>query len=280
MSGDDGLPGGVWRIDDEVREEMRVARIEEALRLEQWDAAVVEAEELLDESPSHPDGLFLLGEALLHVADFELARRCYEQRLALHGAHVESMLGIAVAAFQSCDVDTATAMAQDVVQRAPDLAEAHFYLGLSLEHQPGRATEAWNALAAANQLAPDRFPLPRPLDEEGWRRVIYRALQALHPLLQRFYVGMDFRLEDLPSLEELRAHDIPLPPTVAAMYVGTPPAVSAEDTAIERPVAMRLFTRNLGRSLDEDHLVDQLGLALHDEALHWLGMTEQDLVEE
>lgn len=277
---DDGLPDGVWRLDDETRQGMRVSRIREALAEEAYDLAVTEAEELLDEVPAHAEGLFLLGEALLHLADFEIARMCYERRIEVDGGDTSTWLGLAIAAFQSCDLDTAVQHAQRVVQAAPDNAEAHYYLGLGLERMPGRATDAMAHLTAAMQLEPDRFPLPMQLDADDWRRVVYGALNTLHPQLQRFYVGMDFRLEDLPPLEELRANDPPLPPMVGAMYVGDPPALQGDAPATERPEAMRLFTRNLGRSPTEDDLVDQLGMALHDEAVHWLGLTPEDLEQD
>ena len=272
---DDELPGGVWRVDERVKEDMRLDRIRQALDAEAWEVAAIEAEELLDESPTHPEGLFLLGEALLQLGDFELGRLTYQQRVDLDGGDLGSLIGLGITAFQTCDLQVAIETAREVIRLQPDIAEAHYYLGLALEFTRGRAHEAMSALTAAMQLDPERFPLPMQLDEEGWRRVIYGALSILHPRLQRFYVGMDFRLEDLPKLAELRAHEPPLPPTIGVMYEGEPP--DPDDADGRRPVAMRLFTRNLGRSPTEEIMIDQLAVGLHDEAVHWLGLNPHEL---
>ena len=272
---DDELPGGVWRVDEATRSDMRLTRIRRALDEGAWERAVVEAEELLDEEPSHPQGLFLLGEALLELADFELARLCYQQRVDLDGGDPASLLGLAISAFQSCDLDVAIETAREVVRRDPGNAEAHYYLGLALERLPGRGSEAMGALSAAAQLEPARYPLPMQLDLESWKEAIHSALDVLPTRLQLFYDGLDFRLEDLPDLEELRAHDPPVPPTVGAMYVGEPP----EEAGTGQPSAIRLFLRNLGRSPTPEDLVEQLAAALTDEALHWLGLPPEALDE-
>ena len=269
-------PAACGRIDDATREDLRLSRIRRALDQGAWELAAVEAEELLEESPRHPEGLFLLGEALLEVGDFDLALLCYQQRVALDGGDMPSWLGLAISAFQNCDFQLAIATARKVIQEEPGNAEAHYYLGLALERIPGHAVESISALTAAMQLDPLRYPLPMQLDRDGWRQVIYSALDLLHPRLQHFYSGMDFRLEDLPNLTELQRTHPPLPPTIGAMYVGEPP----EEPNTGRPSAMRLFLRNLGRSLSEEQLVEQLGTALQEEALHWLALSPEDLDEE
>ncbi|MBX2798106.1 MAG: tetratricopeptide repeat protein [Myxococcales bacterium] len=271
---DDELPGGVWRVDADTQQSLRLERIRTALDDGAWEEAALEAEELLDEAPQHPEGLFLLGEALLELADFELARACYEQRVRLDGGDSPSLLGLAISAFQSCDLPVAVETAREVVRRQPDNAEAHYYLGLALERQPGRMTEALTELSAAAQLDPDLFPLPMQLRDKDWEEVVGAAVMRLHPRLQTFYKAIHFRLEDLPAVQELRDHDPPLPPTIGAMYVGQPPD---GDPWHELPSAVRLFARNLGRASTPEDLVGQLSRALQEEALDWLGLSLEEL---
>ncbi len=271
---DDELPGGVWRVDATTREGLRLDRIRQAMDQGAWEVAAVEAEELLEEAPEHGEALFLLGEALLELADYELARVCYEQRLALDDDDLAARLGLAIATFLGCDLDAAIPLLEEMVRREPQSAEAHHYLGLALERVPGRGTEALSALAAASQLDPARFPLPMQLDPSGWEQLVRDALESLHPALQLFWSGVEFLLQDLPPLDELRDHVPPLPPTVGAMYVGEPPEEPYEGDLSEapRPDGMRLFMRNLGRAPSRARLVEQLGVALEEEALHWLGL--------
>ena len=236
----------------------------------------MEAEELLDDAPEHPEGLFLLGEALLELADFSMARMCYEQRVGLDGGDAASLLGLAIAAFQGCDLAMAVEASREVVRLQPDNAEGHYYLGLALERIEGRATESLAELSAASHLDPDRFPLPMQLGEEDWEQLVGAAVMQLHPRLQTFYQQIQFRLEDLPELSELKRHDPPLPPTIGAMYLGHPP--DAADPWVHRPDAIRLFARNLGRAPSPDDLVTQLSHALQEEALDWLGMAPRRVV--
>ncbi|HHO50553.1 MAG TPA: tetratricopeptide repeat protein [Deltaproteobacteria bacterium] len=272
---DDELPGGVWRIAPDIREGLRLERIRGALEEGAWEVAVLEAEELLDEEPRHPEALFLLGEALLELADFELARLCYEQRVRLDGGDLPSLLGLAIAAFQGCDLLIATETAREVVRRQPDNAEAHYYLGLALERLPGRTGEALTELTAAARLEPDRFPLPMQLADGDWQQLVGAAVVRLHPRLQVFFAQIQFHLEDLPTVDELQDHDPPLPPTIGAMYVGRPP--DASDPWQQRPQAIRLFARNLGRAPTTEELVAQLSHALQEEALDWLGLSLEEL---
>jgi len=272
---DDELSGGPWRIHTDTRTGLRLERIRGAMSDGEWGTAIVEAEELLDEAPQHPEALFLLAEALLEEGDFELARTAYEQRVRLSGDHTPSLLGLAITAFQTCMLTTAVETAREVVRREPGNAEAHYYLGLALERLPGHGTEGLMSLSAAANLEPERFPLPMQLGEDEWQELVTAAVIRLHPRLREFYTQVQFRLEDLPSLDELRTHDPPLPPTLGALYTGTPPN---EQSGWEQlPQTVRLFARNLGRAPSPDDLITQLSLALQEEALEWVGASIEDL---
>jgi tetratricopeptide (TPR) repeat protein len=274
---DDELPGGIWRIDAETRAGLRLKRVRAAIDHGEWEAAILEAEELLDEEPRHPEALFLLGEALLETADFELARAAYEQRVRLDGGDTPALLGLAIASFQTCDLPRAIENAREVARRTPDNAEAHYYLGLALERLPGRAAEALTSLSAASHLDPERFPLPMQLDDEDWQHLVGAAVMRLHPRLRAFYSELQFRLEDLPSLVELQSHEPPLPPTIGALYKGEPPDLDTEDPWEHRPEAIRLFARNLARAPSTESLLERLTHALQEEALDWLGVSLDDL---
>lgn len=272
---DDELPGGAWRLDPDLSQDLRLRRVRKALDEGEFDAAVHEAEELLDEAPNHPEALFLLGEALLELADYELALTAFQQRVGLDGGDPASLLGLGIAAFQTCDLPLATETLREVIRVEPDQAEAHYYLGLALERTPGHSREALNELMAAFQLSPARFPLPRDLTHADWQELVAGAVARLPESLHAFYSNLPFAIDDLPDIDELRAHDPPLPPTIAALHVGEPPEDG--DPWTDRPESIRLFARNLARAPTPEDLIDQLRQALLDEALHWLGIALEEL---
>lgn len=267
---DDVPAGGAWQIDPETRAAMRLDRLRTAFGRRDWGDAILEAEELLDEQPDQAEALFLLGEALLELGDWELARAAYDHRVALDGGDAASLVGLAVAALHLCDLPEAAEAAREAVRRDPANAEAHHTLGLALERMPGRQGEALAEQISASHLDPERYPLPITLKHPQWEEAIGAALQRLHPRLRDFYARVPFRIEDLPDLTELRAADPPLSPTVVALYTGSPPEEG--DPFALRPEAIRLFSRNLSRAGSVDAVVDELEVALRDEALDWVGL--------
>jgi len=57
---DDEVPSA-WSIDGDTRTALRIDQIRKALDMGDYNQAVIEVEELLDEEPEHLEGLFLLG---------------------------------------------------------------------------------------------------------------------------------------------------------------------------------------------------------------------------
>lgn len=272
---DDGPAGGAWQIDPDTRRRLRLDRVRAAFERGDWDEVVLEAEELLDEEPDHTEALFLLGEALLELGDWEVAREVYDHRVGLDGVDAPALVGLAVASLHLCDLPAAAEAAREAVRLDPGHAEGHHTLGLALERMPGRQGEALAEFSAAAHLEPERYPLPITLRHPDWELAIGSALERLHPRLRTFYEQVPFRIEELPDLAELRSADPPLSPTVVALYAGDPP--DDEDPFDRRPDAMRLFARNLGRAGSLDGVVEDLAGALRDEALDWLGVDPSEL---
>lgn len=273
---DDGLAQGAWRIDADTRTAMRLDRVRAASRDCAWRDVILEAEELLDEVPDHPEALGLLGEALLEVSDWELADQVFDHRLSLDGGDPDALSGRAASAFHLADLSTATECAREAIRRDPGNARGHYHLGLALERIPGRGGDAATELMAAAQLDPARFPLPVVVKHAEWEGLIGRAVAQLPGRLQAFYRNVAFRVEDLPDLDELLDHTPPLSPGVGALYVGRPPDAPFD----QPPTAIRLFARNLCRSGSTDAAVVELVHALREEALDWLGLDLESLEAE
>jgi tetratricopeptide (TPR) repeat protein len=279
---DDALAQGAWQIDPDTRLLLRLDQVRTAMRDGAWREVILEAEELLDESPHHPEALFLLGEALLEIGDWVLAREVYDHRVSLGGDPIQlapALTGLALSSFHLADLPAAIESAREAIRLEAGNAEAHHVLGLALEQTPRRIQEALAELTAASHLDPVQFPLPISLKAAEWREVIERAMATLPAKLQQFYADIPFELEELPDLEELRKSDPPLSPSRTVLAEGTPPDLGAEvEDAFEvRPPSVRLYTRNLGRAGSVDAIVSELTFSLREEALDWLGVEIEDL---
>lgn len=276
---DDEVQGG-WRIDPETRAALRLDRVRKALDQGDFNGAVLEAEELLDEEPDHVEGLFLLAEALLEVGDPENAARTYERHLELVAdpdadEHATAWAGLAVARFDCVDLLGAVEAAREAIRRRADLAEAHYYLGLALERLPGRRGEAVGELVAAHHLNPSAYPVPARVTASQWPALLEVAIGQLPGQLQAFWHGVPAQWDELPPLDELKENDPPISPTVSGLYTGTPP--ERADPWDEKPTAIRFFVGNLVRLGNTDAIVSEMARVLEHEALDWLGTTLEEL---
>jgi tetratricopeptide (TPR) repeat protein len=281
---DDEVIGG-WKIDEDTRLALRLESVKKALDEEDWSNAVIEAEELLDEAPDHVEGLYLLAEALLELGDAEGANETFErhlevareQEVELDPGHLAAVLcGLAVARFECVDMPAAAEAAREAIRLAPDLAQAHYYLGLALERMQGRKSESTQSILAAHRLDPEAYPLPLLLHRAQWEAAFGSALEVVHPRLQAFWSGLPVHFHELPDLAELRRHEPPLSPTVSGLYEGEPPE-NVKDPWQSRPKSLRLYTANLARLGHLDRMSEEIARTLQDEALDWLGLTLEDL---
>lgn len=266
-----------WQIEPEIREAMRLDRARTAMLRGAWDDVVMELEEMLDESPQQPEGLFLLGEALLELGDFEGARQAYEHHVEAAGPDIDARThaGLAVARFNTCDLPGASEAARAALRLDPGLAEAHYYLGLALERSAEDRADALAAFAAAQQLDPAAFPFPLDLTAEDWQRAVAHAMSLMPRTVQHFWSAIPILLLDLPDLGELRQADPPITPTVTGLYDGVPP--DEGDPWEERPEALRLYTGNLLRCPSFEDVVEAIARTLQHEASEWLGMAPEEL---
>lgn len=266
-----------WNIDPDVRTELRLDRARTAIEQGDFEAAVMELEELLDEAPEHAEALFLLGEAALEIGDFETAAAAFHSHLHHETTPTPAAWsGLAVARFDTCDIEGSAAAAREALALDPGLAEAWFYLGCALERLPGQGSEALRALATAQRLDGDSFPFPLQIAEAEWQGLVSKASTLLPRALREFWGEVPVHLSDWPDLAELRAAEPPITPTVTGLYQGTPP--DEEDAWDYRPEALRLFTKNLERSPSREAVVEAIARTLDHEARDWLGLGPDDPV--
>jgi tetratricopeptide (TPR) repeat protein len=267
---DDTAPG--WTVDPELRAAMRLGAVRAAMEREDFEGAVVEAEELLDGAPDHAEALFLLAECLLELGDAELAAPTYERRLELAPPDEQLWTGLAVARFDLTDLSGAIEAAREATRLAPDNAEAHYYLGLALERVEGRKAESVGALMAAHRLDPDAYPLPVEGDPSRWQWAYRRALAALPHDSAQFWEGVEVVFVDLPPLDVLRRVSPPIPPTVPALYSESAPLAQSAEPGQARQ--LHVYTSNLARLGHWEDITEQLAQILEAEAAGWLEAAE------
>ncbi len=274
---DDTLSSGSWSLDVTTRRALRIERIQAVIRAGAFQEAVLEAEELLDEAPDDAEALVLLGDVSIETGDLEVAVLAFEHHLMLVGGEApRSLLGLAVAHFELCNVVRSLEASREAIRLQSDLAEAHHYAGLAHECL-GRPEDARDAFATARRIAPEHFPVPISLEPAHWQEVIASSSRLLEPGLQHFWNDLPIRLLPLPDLEELQRSDPPISPRIAGLVIGEPP--EGVDPATVRPGGLRLYTNTLSRLGSVDSIVKQVAETLHSEALAWLGLMMEDTPE-
>src|SRR5262245_35959749 len=110
-----------WRIDPSMRADLRLKHVRTLMTNGSFSDAAVEAEELLDEEPDHPEGLALLGEALLELGDAEGAVMALGHHLEVEKKPAPQTLALLAAArYHHCDLPGAAEAAREAVRQAPD----------------------------------------------------------------------------------------------------------------------------------------------------------------
>lgn len=273
MTHDDDVVGG-WTLDPKTRDALQMQRAKDAYARGELTTVMVELEELLDLQPTNTEALALLADATMETGDSVGATQIYDHVLTLVDANDSLLAALGIARFEACDLHGAISASRAAIRLAPDNADAHYTLGLALSWVDIRSQEAVRAFSAAHSLDPERFAFPLHVEASDWERLVGTAASLLAEDLLAFWDDIPVRVETLPSLEELTASPLPLPPTVRGMYVGTPPEDVDDDGA--RPEALRLFATNLSGLGDEDRIIQAIAEVFEAEALDWLGIPPEE----
>lgn len=264
MDQDDEVIGG-WSLAPAAGRALRLQVAREALRRRDPARAIVELEELLDETPDDPAALGTLAEACADLRDLPVSREVWRTLLRGGSGQAWMWTQVALASFALADLDAAFVEATEAVTRDDTQAAAWSVLAEVIERREGRA-KAWDALDRAHQLDPIAHPYPLTLDDETVHTLLAAAFRATTPSVRRFWRGVPRRVVLFPEIATLRAATPPLSPRVAALYQGVPPALP-EDAA--RPSALLVFRGNLEHLPSYDDALDELTWAIEDEAAAW-----------
>ena len=263
---------GSWTVDPGTLQGLRLSEAQKAFEGGDLDVALIEAEELLDEDPSHPKALELVSQAALRMGDVVMALEALNRFVELHTPDSRVLHALAVARFQAVDYPGALAAAEQATALDKTLTAAWHYQGLALQRM-GRIESANARFATAAAQDPDHFPIHPGWAEIDWETVLSTALDRLPQPIQVFYDGVKIRFHDFPAVEDLLENYPPLSPFTDALYRGQPPKDG--DPWVQKPEVVSLFRGNLSRpSTDPEDITKRTAEALVHEAMHWLGVAE------
>jgi len=260
-----------------------------------WQHLLDEAEVALGEG-RHADGLqlcdraaqqdpearyfacLLRGDILLDMDDAIGALSSYDSVAdpAIPDPDVDCARGVAL--FELSRFPEAENALRSALRGNPELAEAHYTLGLIAELMGhGAAVEDFRQ---ARRLDPERFPHVPQMPRAEFEGLVEEAVRTLPPKILNAIQGVPILVAEVPHPADLVACDPPLSPRILGIFVGPPPAaVSVLDPTPEQPPTILLFKRNLERvAPDYDALMHEVRITVLHEVGHALGLSEQELV--
>ena len=250
---DDRADFPAWGMPVEAQVAMQLAEARRLAHEGQFEAAVGAAEELLDHDPQDIEALLLVADVAPRYGHGEVGVLAARQALAL-GAQVGAIE--AAALFAACEFDEALSASERCLLESPSNPRAHAIRGQVLEVL-GRLDEADEALAEANRLLPDAYPLPLPIYDDALHALLTAAFGKMDSEPRREVERWNFAWRPAPDPATLASSHPPIPPTTIAV-------VSFQD---DREPVCAIYTRNLARGCsDEEEIVDRLALALAQEA--------------
>lgn len=180
---------------------------------EDWDGALRTYDRALRAARDMEDraeAFCALGDTLLAQARAGDAWHMYAKAVDLDPDGAVGHCGMADVCFERWDLDRALALLRVALARDPELARAHYLMGLVLERF-GQAAAARRRFHRAVRLDPDSFALPLQVDGPAFDEALSDALRDVPRDVQQAMADLDLSVEDVPSKDDgrvLREHDI------------------------------------------------------------------------
>ena len=95
-----------------------------------WETAVVEGQKSIQANPWRHKPWFELAAASNHLGFMEQAITAYQGALNIHPNHINSLIGLSKAYFETNHLGDAASTLQRAIRILPDLDQSHYNLGL------------------------------------------------------------------------------------------------------------------------------------------------------
>ncbi len=228
-----------------------------------------------DEARYH--AAFMRGELLLELGDAAGALSSFDA-VADHTVadpDLDCVRGVAL--FELCRFPEADNALRSALRGNPNLAEAHYTLGL-LAELLGTGSEV-DHLRQARKLDAKAYPATPQMPRADFEGVVSEALATLPEPVRSATQNIPVLVAEVPHPHDLTQSDPPLSPRILGLFVGTPPAeLSTLDAPpVEQPTIL-LFKRNLERVCpDRATLIAEIRTTVLHEVGHALGLSEEEL---
>jgi predicted Zn-dependent protease with MMP-like domain len=187
---------------------------------------------------------------------------------------------LAATAHYEWDFVSARNQLDTLLAAEPDFAEA-WYLMAQVAEMQGDEVMARRGYARAQDLDPERFSMPRRVDEDVVHDAVDQASDKLPDQFRELLDELAVTVRPTPDLELARAENAdgtPIPPDVLGLFVGRSQLEKSVFDVGSQPGLVFLFQKNLERVCpDEETLVEEIHITLWHELAHYLGFEEEDM---
>lgn len=215
----------------------------------------------------------LRGDILLDLGDAIGALSSYESVAdpQIPDPVVDSARGIAL--FELSRFPEAANALRSALRGEPNLAEAHYTLGLLYE-LTGDAREL-DHLRIARSMSSERFPASLQLGREEFELLIEQAVDGLPTNVRMAIEKLPILVQELPHPEDLQNSTPPVSPRCLGLFVDLSPRFrSALDASMAEKTVILLFKRNLERACESpEQLVDEIRSTIVHEVRLALGLS-------
>lgn len=186
------------------------------------------------------------GAILLDMGDAAGALSSYDSVADPHEPDAKLDCARGLALFELARLAEAENALRSAVRGLPDLARAHFALGLIAE-MAGNGEEAEH-FRRARRLEPENYPPQRRVGVEEFQKAVTGAIDGLGEGVRTVLKKMSILVAELPNPQDLARQNPPVSPQAPCMVVGVLEAAqdNADDIG-DVEVGLLLFKRNLER---------------------------------
>lgn len=263
-------PSAWERLLEDAQAYLEEGELEEAL-------AVVE--QAIEREPEEPDGYLLASEILLRMDDPGSAAEAAREALELAPDDRSAVALLGAALFESCDFHNARATLDPLLGEPDEFAEAAFLSAVIAERE-GRLSEA-RALYEQAAARDEMYRTTAPLGRDEFDAIVDAALEKVPADIRGALDNVSIQIEEFPADDELRSVTPPLSPLILGLFRGTPRGeASVFDPGEGGPDVVVLYQRCLElASHSRDELEEEIAITLVHEIGHYLGLSEEDLIE-
>jgi predicted Zn-dependent protease with MMP-like domain len=248
-----------------------------------FSAALEMAEGCVEENPQSGAAWLGLAAARYELGDVVGTRDAAESA-GEFGVSEEPMRVWYLAATSHYEWDFRAARDQldALLAREPDFAEAWYLLAQVSEMQSDEVM-ARRGYTRAHDLDPDRFSMPRRVEEALIHSAVDQARQELPGQFRALLDELAVTIRPTPDERLARSEDLDgaaVPPDVLGLFVGSSQLEQSVFDVGSQPGLIFLFQKNLERVCATDEaLVEEIHITLWHELAHFLGFEEEDMPE-